>query len=362
MTRKRVTKVKKCVGCKKEFKTTSLAFTSCVICRKAKNNSRLVSNFIGSNYGRWLVGRIADHKTFKVMEFSLKGLQGLYDIYRLRKKYCQYTYDGRWSQKYELDLCHLYPIKGDEGFVGEFSPRNLLIAPSRINKAFKNKVFDAGYKVKLPPPSKRISGVNEVKNSIKRNKRFRGAVLEFQKIHKLKPPKKEDIEGVIKPSQDFTLEDIVRNESLRLGVRIPTEASVETKFTTIIKGVVDKPAKSVKPVAYDAEELKEIRQWSCSQWERDLPDAELITYTMLRTLDEEGVVTIEGRDFPVDRLLEIYLEGQVREVMSLTFEKEASASKATREVLRGFSGEENPHESNVYLEVADEDDLFTGRV
>jgi hypothetical protein len=174
-----------CVSCYTNFKTTSINFNSCSICRKANGDSKLIKDFIQSSFGKWITYRLSASGTFKVLgSIGSNTLPDLYNLYVARRNYCQFTYcanGNEWSRELDLQLCHLYPLNGIGDRVGELTPRNLTIAPATLNQSYKDKVFDCGYYVRS---SDKLSP-KQVRKLL--STRYKAFIIAFQKEHRLKP-------------------------------------------------------------------------------------------------------------------------------------------------------------------------------
>ncbi|ARD24150.1 hypothetical protein [Shewanella japonica] len=355
MSIKPIQSKKLCRQCEEVFVTTSKKFINCSSCRKTEKKTDWVSKFLNSNFGLWLVNRIAEHQTFKAVDFTSNGLSELYALYKLRKKYCQYSYNKGWSSALELDLCHLYPVKSGAEFTGELSPRNLIIAPSKINRHLGNKVFEVGHKVGLPPPSKRVKGVAAVRQSIKKNKSFRGAVIAFQSTHKLKPSKKGLVEGVIEAKGKFSLMDVAENEFTRLSLNVPKVGSAEVQFMIALQGAQSLRPSKGQAICLDKDELKEQRLWATEPWVRELSDVELTTFVNLKLHLRDGEVTIQNRNFSVGRLYDSYIKNDLHNRFSCTFLNKEVSDLAYEEVVRAFTGKCNAPIQQIKIEEVVED-------
>ncbi|WP_462147440.1 hypothetical protein [Pseudoalteromonas gelatinilytica] len=94
--------------------------------------------FFSSSFGQWL--RRAFHRqcteSIPKDTDSLGGLILLWREYRAAIGLCS---DGETiTKKYDYQICHIDPVKGNNGSVGALVPKNLIIAPKELNLMLSN--------------------------------------------------------------------------------------------------------------------------------------------------------------------------------------------------------------------------------
>lgn len=169
-----------CKLCNCEFSTSSNRFEMCPKCRKKSSNINLINNFFRSSFGRWLNTRISQSGTLKVLgdDFNTDAMSNLYELWSNKRTYSQLYYDAtsdQWKAVLDLQLCHIYPLKGPNNHVGELTPRNLLIAPKSLNNHLQNKLFDSGFYV----TSKTTLNTKQSKKKLISS--YTATIIEFQK-------------------------------------------------------------------------------------------------------------------------------------------------------------------------------------
>lgn len=141
-----MSKVKRCSKCKECFRTSGKG----KICSPCKVENR----FFNSSAGRWLMQTIIRGGYWSVLEYTTQDdLIELFNIHKRCGSYRGWRYNAdnkKWSAINELDIAHLYPVKGDN--IGILHPDNIAIAPSKLNKIMGNTVFNVGIGIERYDP------------------------------------------------------------------------------------------------------------------------------------------------------------------------------------------------------------------
>ncbi|NQZ27984.1 MAG: hypothetical protein HRT55_16905 [Colwellia sp.] len=314
-----------CCVCHVNFKTSSSKFTECPACRDTTRKNTLITNFPKSSFGKWLVHRISQSGTFKVMSSGVthSSLSELYLLWKARRRYSQSSYchiSDEWASKLSLHLCHLYPLKGSVGCVGELTTRNLVIAPSTLNNQFKNTVFNTGYYVK----SNSTLTIKQAKKML--ITRYGAEVLKFQQEHNLLPVNKKPIATSFSiTEQEYTLITIAIMEATRLGIEVFQDDDSDTIFNRILKGASTMNTIHTKaPATLSPDECDEVRLWSTHHKVKEFCDKQLSLYYFLSTNDDRfNYVTMRDKNFSKEALLDLESSGLLRDTLINTFESAA---------------------------------------
>ncbi|MDH1472136.1 hypothetical protein [Shewanella sp. GD03713] len=311
-----------CESCNAEFKTSSQKVKTCQKCRKLATQKTRLANFFRSSFGKWLVTRISQSGTIKVLgnDFNVDELTKLYQLWKLRRKYGQLSYDAdtnTWSSKIELQIGHIFPLKGGDFRVGELTPRNLVIIPSDLNNRLKNKVFNSGFYV----VSNASLDVRQTKSKL--IKAFKPVLVDFQNQHNLKGESSVPNHSFSVTNEEFTLLDIARLEARRLGVVFGTQDDANKVYERIFKaGVKLSPLVDKRPPAIlPPDECKEIRLWDFLDRTK-ASDVDTTTYATLSSIhvfvgldgainveqveSEFDYITVEGYNFNAQIIKTLY--------------------------------------------------------
>lgn len=230
----------RCNKCREQFRQQNRE----VICPSCKSD-----DFFDSGFGRWYLEQARRHG----YEEAVKGadLDELYRVYRAKARLSCWGYDEdtEWYSIHNLHYSHLYPIKGEDGYVGRLEANNLLIAPARINQFLGNTVYDVGLKARA------ITPLPNTKAALRKRLRALVDIEGFQSIHMLKPKSEEEPDAFEAMSR-YDLLDIAREETFRLGIEFPFENFVGQPyevFVTILTGECAPKAQSIKYFDYRAE-------------------------------------------------------------------------------------------------------------
>lgn len=141
-----MSKVKKCSKCKRSFRTSGKG----KICPSCKVDNR----FFNSSAGRWLIKTIIRGGYWSVLEYTTQDdLIEMLNIHKRCGGYRGWEYNAdnkEWKPVNELDIAHLYPVKGND--IGVLHADNLVITPAKLNKSMSNTVFDVGISIKRYDP------------------------------------------------------------------------------------------------------------------------------------------------------------------------------------------------------------------
>lgn len=94
--------------------------------------------FFNSSFGQWLRRAFQRQCTNSIPKdtHELRGVMYLWKFYR---KACGFHSDGEEVLKtYDYQLCHIDPVKGDDGSIGRLVSSNLIIAPTKLNRELSN--------------------------------------------------------------------------------------------------------------------------------------------------------------------------------------------------------------------------------
>lgn len=311
-----------CESCNAEFKTSSVRVKKCLKCRKKDTQNARLANFFRSSFGRWLVTRVSQSGTIKVLgyDFNVDALTELFQLWKLRRKYGQLSYDAvtdTWSSKIELQIGHIFPLKGGDSRVGELTPRNLVIIPADLNNRLKNKVFNSGFYV----VSNASLDVMQTKSKL--IKVFKPVLVDFQKQHNLRGEDAAPNHSFSVTNEEFTLLDIARSEARRLGVVFGSQEDANKVYERIFKGGVKlSPLTDERPPAIlPSDECKEIRLWDFLD-KTKASDVDTTTYATLSSIhifvgldgainvekveSEFDYITVEGYNFNAKMIKILY--------------------------------------------------------
>lgn len=211
---KRTKKIKSCKKCSKSFRGN----TNQTIC----NTCKPYTTMFNDKRGIWLLNAIP----LTGFNECISGVN-LADLFKLKtlcNKYSQHSAievftDGipkiHRSMVHQLDLAHLYPAKGEGGYVGTLNPNNLLICPRKINQKMGNSVFGVGEKV---------MGLTPIPKGEAALKRM---ILEEADLTGLNLLSFTSRSGSNKPFPssmiEYSLFDILKSETTRLGLAYVAE-------------------------------------------------------------------------------------------------------------------------------------------
>lgn len=112
-------------------------------------DSDKASVFFGSSAGDWFTKRAIEHCTNSIPQDT----QGLIELIMLYKRASSakgpsYT-DGKWSTRYDYEICHKDPRKGID-YTGALVAGNLLISLKSVNRVMGNHepITNYGYRIK----------------------------------------------------------------------------------------------------------------------------------------------------------------------------------------------------------------------
>lgn len=312
-----------CESCKNTFKTSSARFTKCPDCRNTKNNTKKIGDFFRSAFGRWLNTRISQSGTIKVLgeHLDTETLTALFQLWKSRRTYEQLSYDtdtDSWEAKIELEIGHIFPLKGGKSRVGELTPRNLVIIPKDLNNHLKNKIFQNGYYV--------ISSttLNTRQSKSKLIKAFKSIILEFQNKHHLKGNNSKPTDSFSFTTEEYTPLEIARREAARLGIIFFPSDNINEVYERIFKGgaklspFTDKRPPAILPSKICAG----IRLWDLPTDNPNISDVDTTTYATLnnvssiiiyeneentqKNIQEFDYITVEDYNFDAKTVREMY--------------------------------------------------------
>lgn len=140
---KRVIKRRKCSECKRlrvpAKRSKGRLSTKCKAC--------FGGTFWLSAFGKWFADA-AKRQSQVSMPKDDEDIKRIYQLWAECRSVCGYTVsNGQLHKKYNYQMCHRDPAKGD-GFQGQFTYGNLMIAEDSVNKSAKNKQpIDHGYRI-----------------------------------------------------------------------------------------------------------------------------------------------------------------------------------------------------------------------
>ncbi len=222
MTTVRKNRQVRCSSCSKRFYSKSQK-------RKRCDDCNAKSAFFSSSFGHWFVKNLLRHRYLDAI-IGIE-LSDLYNVWLSRKKFSCYSYDSEnWNVINKLDICHLYPANPIDGYTGQFSANNLLIAPASINRSLGNKIFNVGVKVKTENPLP--ESMSKLREQIAEAVDLVSFVGECKlKVRKDKLPKPFNCRD------EYSLSDLVRSECSRLDIKVSGQCNCMEIFKNVLTGV-----------------------------------------------------------------------------------------------------------------------------
>ncbi len=97
--------------------------------------------FFSSSFGQWL-RRAFQRQCTNSIPKNTNELRDLIYLWKFYRKACGFKSDGEVVTKtYDYQLCHIDPLKGENGLVGKLISTNLMIAPAQLNRELSNLPF-----------------------------------------------------------------------------------------------------------------------------------------------------------------------------------------------------------------------------
>lgn len=95
-------------------------------------------HFFKSSFGQWL-RRAFQRQCTNSIPRDTQELRELLHLWLFHKKACGFFSDGEEVVKpFDYHLCHIDPVKGEDGYVGRLVAPNLIIAPAKLNRELSN--------------------------------------------------------------------------------------------------------------------------------------------------------------------------------------------------------------------------------